>query len=95
MENGVCYLTLTEKSFSKRAAFSFLEELSSEFYREFGTRIATATRPYSFIEFGEHQHTVPSHFRFITVGPLGVHFALFCYGIISSLLFWLNNIEKV
>ena len=81
MENGVCYLTLTEKSFSKRAAFSFLEELSSEFYREFGTRIATATRPYSFIEFGEHLHTVLSQFSFMAVGHLGVHFALFCYGI--------------
>ncbi|CAH3024169.1 unnamed protein product [Porites evermanni] len=51
IENGVCYLTLTEKTFSKRAAFSFLEELSSEFQREFGSRVPTATRPYSFIEF--------------------------------------------
>lgn len=54
IENGVCFLTLTDKTFSKRAAFSFLEELSSEFHREFGHKIATATRPYSFIEFGEH-----------------------------------------
>lgn len=54
IENGVCYLTLTEKTFSKRAAFSFLEELSTEFHREYGSKIATATRPYSFIEFGEH-----------------------------------------
>ena len=53
IENGVCFLTLTERTFSKRAAFSFLEELSSEFHREFGSRIATATRPYSFIEFGK------------------------------------------
>lgn len=50
----MCFLTLTEKTFSKRAAFSFLEELSSEFHREFGHKVATATRPYSFIEFGEH-----------------------------------------
>ena len=50
----MCFLTLTEKTFSKRAAFSFLEELSSEFHREFGYKVATATRPYSFIEFGEH-----------------------------------------
>ena len=54
IESGVCFLTLTDKTFSKRAAFSFLEELSSEFHREFGHKIATATRPYSFIEFGEH-----------------------------------------
>ena len=56
IENGVCFLTLTDKTFSKRAAFSFLEELSSEFHREFGHKIAIATRPYSFIEFGEHLH---------------------------------------
>ena len=53
IENGVCFLTLTEKTFSKRAAFSFLEELSSEFHREFGSKVATATRPYLFIEFGK------------------------------------------
>lgn len=58
IDNGVCFLTLTEKTFSKRAAFSFLEELSSEFHREFGHRIATATRPYSFIEFGERLLTM-------------------------------------
>ena len=58
IENGVCFLTLTDKTFSKRAAFSFLEELSSEFHREFGHKIATATRPYSFIEFGEHLPTM-------------------------------------
>lgn len=57
IENGVCFLTLTDKTFSKRAAFSFLDELSSEFHREFGHKIATATRPYSFIEFGEHLHS--------------------------------------
>lgn len=57
IENGVCFLTLTDKTFSKRAAFSFLEELSSEFHREFGHKIATATRPYPFIEFGEHLHS--------------------------------------
>lgn len=49
----MCFLTLTEKTFSKRAAFSFLEELSSEFHREFGSKVATATRPYLFIEFGK------------------------------------------
>ena len=58
IDNGVCFLTLTEKTFSKRAAFSFLEELSSEFHREFGHKIATATRPYSFIEFGENLLTM-------------------------------------
>jgi hypothetical protein len=33
-------------------AYSFLEDLSQEFYAQFGHKINTATRPYSFIEFG-------------------------------------------
>lgn len=51
IENGVCYLVLAEKSFSKRLAFSFLEDLQNEFNSHYGSRVATVTRPYSFIEF--------------------------------------------
>ncbi|KAK3739590.1 hypothetical protein QZH41_011214, partial [Actinostola sp. cb2023] len=51
IETGVCFLTLSEKAFSKRAAFSFLEDIASEFLREYGNRVAFATRPYPFIEF--------------------------------------------
>ncbi|XP_077542221.1 vesicle-trafficking protein SEC22 [Haemaphysalis longicornis] len=51
IENGVCYLVLTEKSFSKRLAFSFLEDLQNEFNSQFGSRVNTVNRPYSFIEF--------------------------------------------
>ena len=31
IENGICYLTLTEKSYPKRLAFLFLEEIGKEF----------------------------------------------------------------
>jgi len=41
IETGVCFLTLSEKAFSKRAAFSFLEDIASEFLREYGDRVAT------------------------------------------------------
>lgn len=51
IENGVCYLVLTEKSFSKRLAFSFLEDLQNEFNSQYGPRINSVNRPYSFIEF--------------------------------------------
>ena len=50
---GVCYLTLAEKSYPKRLAFQYLEELQSEFSRLYGRQIDTATRPYAFIKFGE------------------------------------------
>ncbi|KAL1423512.1 vesicle-trafficking protein SEC22 isoform X1 [Dermacentor variabilis] len=51
IENGVCYLVLTEKSFSKRLAFSFLEDLQNEFNSQYGSKVNSVNRPYSFIEF--------------------------------------------
>ena len=51
IEQDVCFLTLTDRQFSKKSAFSFLEDLSQEFYGQYGHKINTATRPYSFIEF--------------------------------------------
>lgn len=50
---GVCYLFLCEASFPKKMAFAYLEDLHSEFYDQYGRRVPTVTRPYSFIEFGK------------------------------------------
>lgn len=49
---GVCYLTLCEKAYPKKLAFSYLEELQKEFWAEFGNEVGTAARPYAFIKFG-------------------------------------------
>ncbi|XKL68332.1 hypothetical protein PGB90_003823 [Kerria lacca] len=51
IEHDVCYLVLCEKSYSKRLAFSFLEDIAQEFSSQYGKRVSTVTRPYSFIEF--------------------------------------------
>lgn len=51
IDQGICYLVLCESMFSKKLAFSYLEELSSEFFVQYGNRINTVTRPYAFIEF--------------------------------------------
>ena len=51
IENGVCYLVLCEKSFSKRLAFGYLEDLQNEFTSLYGSRVNSVNRPYSFIEF--------------------------------------------
>lgn len=51
LDNRICYLCLCEKAFSKRLAFSFLEELATEFQQQYGQRLYTVNRPYSFIEF--------------------------------------------
>merc|ERR1712179_11037 len=42
---------LTERQFSKKTAYSFLDDLATEFHSQYGHKINTATRPYSFIEF--------------------------------------------
>lgn len=54
LENDVCYICLCEKTFPKRIAFSFLEDLALAFQREYGDRIHQVTRPYCCIEFGEY-----------------------------------------
>merc|ERR1711997_1384711 len=51
IEQDACFLTLCDRSFNKKQAYAFLEDLSQEFYTQYGSRINTATRPYSFIEF--------------------------------------------
>jgi len=51
IEQDVCFLTLCDRGFNKKLAYSFLEDLSQEFYNLYGHKISTASRPYSFIEF--------------------------------------------
>lgn len=51
IERSVCYLVLCEKAFSKRLAFSYLEELQGEFSSQYGKKIETVSRPYHFIAF--------------------------------------------
>ena len=53
IERGVCYLVLCDQSFSKRLAYSFLEDLQTEFSSIYGSKVETVSRPYSFIEFGK------------------------------------------
>ena len=43
---------MCDHQFSKRTAFSYLEEIANQFFNEYGTKINTVARPYSFIEFG-------------------------------------------
>jgi len=52
IECGICYLCLCEKSYPKKLAFSFLEELQVEFQSKYGTEVGTVARPYAFVKFG-------------------------------------------
>ncbi len=59
IDNGICYLTLTDKGYPKRLAFLFLEEISrdfeSELKSEYGDEwlrhVETVGRQYAFIKF--------------------------------------------
>ncbi|GAM19218.1 hypothetical protein SAMD00019534_023930 [Acytostelium subglobosum LB1] len=51
IENDVCYLCLCERSYPKKLAFHFLEELYKEFDTSYGAEVALAKRPYHFVKF--------------------------------------------
>mmetsp|Transcript_34645 Transcript_34645/g.79011 ORF Transcript_34645/g.79011 Transcript_34645/m.79011 type:complete len:227 (-) Transcript_34645:206-886(-) len=49
--DNVCFLTLAEKSFDKRLAYHYLEELQKEFLSLYSGQIDAVKRPYYFIGF--------------------------------------------
>ncbi|CAO2181524.1 unnamed protein product, partial [Urochloa humidicola] len=51
IEGRVCYLTLCDRSYPKKLAFQYLEDLKNEFEKVNGSQIETAARPYAFIKF--------------------------------------------
>ncbi|CAL4956035.1 unnamed protein product [Urochloa decumbens] len=51
ISSRVCYLTMCDRSYPKKLAFQYLEDLKNEFERVNGNQIETAARPYAFIKF--------------------------------------------
>ncbi|RKP06572.1 Longin-like domain-containing protein [Thamnocephalis sphaerospora] len=52
IENGVCYLCVCDRSYPRKLAFSYLEELSKEFDVSYGAEAQKqGLRPYAFIKF--------------------------------------------
>ncbi|KAG2175508.1 hypothetical protein INT43_001155 [Umbelopsis isabellina] len=52
IENGVCYLCICEKSYPRKLAFSYLEELAKEFNLSYGNEVdKPGLRPYAFVKF--------------------------------------------
>ncbi|XP_017783449.1 PREDICTED: vesicle-trafficking protein SEC22b-B [Nicrophorus vespilloides] len=54
IEHDICYLCLCEKNYSKRLAYSYLDDIAQEFHRQYGKKVNTVTRPYTFIEFDNY-----------------------------------------
>lgn len=52
IEQGVIFLALADRGYPKKLAFQYLEELSGEFGRLYGSQVETVSRPYAFIKFG-------------------------------------------
>lgn len=51
IEFGVCYLVLCDRSYPKKLAFAFLQDLQKEFQEQYGSEMGTVARPYAFVKF--------------------------------------------
>ncbi|KAF8076094.1 Longin-like domain-containing protein [Lyophyllum atratum] len=49
--DNVVFLTIADKSYPRKLAFSYLDELSKEFATTYGPKVETARRPYAFVGF--------------------------------------------
>ena len=50
--DSVVYLTIADKSYPRKLAFSYLDELSKEFSTSYGAKVETVRKPYAFVGFG-------------------------------------------
>ncbi|KAJ8654288.1 hypothetical protein O0I10_010110 [Lichtheimia ornata] len=52
IEGSVCYLCICDKSYPRKLAFSYLEELAKEFNMSYGNEVEKpGLRPYAFVKF--------------------------------------------
>jgi hypothetical protein len=68
IEADICYLCICERSYPKKLAFSFLEELSKEFQVSHGHEAhRPGLRPYAFIKFGKKSKLHDSNTHMLTL----------------------------
>ena len=53
------YLVITDKSYPRKLAFSYVDELSKEFWTSYGPKVEGTRKPYAFVGFGTF--ILPSH----------------------------------
>jgi len=51
ISDNVVYLTIAEKSYPRKLAFSYLDELAKEFATVYGPKVEAARKPYAFVGF--------------------------------------------
>ncbi|KAF7433357.1 SNAP receptor [Pleurotus ostreatus] len=49
--DNVVYFVITDKSYPRKLAFSYLDELSKEFATTYGPKVETVRKPYAFVGF--------------------------------------------
>lgn len=52
ISDNVVYLVIADKSYPRKLAFSYLDELSKEFVTSYGAKVETVRKPYAFVGFG-------------------------------------------
>ena len=50
--DNVVYLTIAEKSYPRKLAFLYLDELAKEFAQSYGAKVEGVRKPYAFVGFG-------------------------------------------
>lgn len=54
-QDGVAFLAICDKTYPKRLAFSFLEEINKLFLQDYPLhQIEAVNRPYAFLKFGKN-----------------------------------------
>jgi vesicle transport protein SEC22 len=54
VELNVIYIVLCDKTYPKKLAFTYLEEIQKEFQDKHGAEIDTVARPYALVKFGKY-----------------------------------------
>ena len=52
VSGSVIYLVITDKSYPRKLAFAYLDELAKEFDKLYGSKVDGTQRPYAFVGFG-------------------------------------------
>jgi vesicle transport protein SEC22 len=61
ISNSVVYLCIAAKSYPRKLAFSYLDELSKEFERSYSSELSNPNlRPYAFVKFDTFVSVSPS-----------------------------------
>jgi vesicle transport protein SEC22 len=55
------FLTIADKSYPRKLAFSYLDELSKEFATTYGPKVEAVRKPYAFVGFGTQLESLLQH----------------------------------